>query len=544
MIRMRLQISGVKKQLSQWMARKTDSPSPGLETICVAFVALLAALSVGRGQMGLSSLSFSYAHQVLLFSHGHGWQTYLNWPPGYALLATPLHWLGLTPLRALWVISLLSFMIAAACVYRLACQGTDRRKARVATALFLLNPLMLQWANQVMTEMAFIAATLLAYDALGTVFFLQAEPTKKWRWVLAGIALALPFGLRIIGLLTAILGMATVALLLFLRREKRTNTILPLASAILLLFFLALRNLLFKNNLTGHGLTHLSRSDFPSALQGTLRLLLQEWLPVPAAFQSLLDHTTILALFFGLLLFFALINWKSYYTLLLTSYPVYYCLAFAYAYSHTRIDLLNERFVTPVIPFLSLALIFFWHESGKRLFVKPITKRGLSYLIYMLLLTILIKSALLGIKNQRDWDRRLSSQTIDYILHKLPKGVHCAGNRNQIQAFSLDYAFYQIPGIRPEDADYTVQRPEIWTRSSAIALWLEQDIRYILFFTGKTNSDLLLHTRGYGSYVDSLQTTMLPEMADKVVLNDGMVIKLQDAATLANCLDPSPAAEQ
>ena len=66
----------------------------------------------GRGGIGLTPLSYSYAHETLLMASGRmrdALTQYVLWPPGYSLIAVPIVWLGVSPIRATWLISVAAF---------------------------------------------------------------------------------------------------------------------------------------------------------------------------------------------------------------------------------------------------------------------------------------------------------------------------------------------------------------------------------------------------------------------------------------------------
>jgi len=485
--------------------------------------------------MGVESLSFSYAHQVLLFASGQGWQSYLHWPPGYSLSALAIHLFGLTPLRSLWIISLISYTCSAGLIFLLARRWTDGRKALIAVALFALNPVMLRWANQAMTEMIFMAVSLLTFYALERVYF-RAAALPRGGSFLAGCLLALPYWMRNIGLISVALGFIGLLSAFIYYKQKRRAVLVTGMMTLLTMLPLLLRNLLYKSNLTGHGLGNQPRADFMSALLDSLRLTWQAWMPLPETCKPWLAHSSLalaLLLLIGLAAFFSS---KRCFAGLLASYSMMYLLAFAYAYSHTRIDLLNDRFIVPIIPFLCLSLVLVWYEIERLPNIQAVVKKGMYLLIGVSTVFIAARGGQAMIKGFPDLADRLSIQTIRYFLQHANKGTTYAGNRNQIQAYSLDYPFYQIPGNRPEDADYMRGRRITWTRASAIRFWLEKDIRFVILFSGVNRDDPLLEARAYGSYVDSMRTVPLPEIASAIDLADGKVLHLADPQVLQDCL--------
>ena len=94
----------------------------------IFLLAVLAALTAGRGRMGMGPSSYDYAHQALLLASGRvgdGLGLFPTWPPGFALLLTPLVWLGLSPLRAAWGISIVAFGVTSCLTFAI-----GRRRAK------------------------------------------------------------------------------------------------------------------------------------------------------------------------------------------------------------------------------------------------------------------------------------------------------------------------------------------------------------------------------------------------------------------------------
>jgi hypothetical protein len=80
--------------------------------IAFSLAGLAAAVVAGRGRIGLTPLSYSYAHEALMMASGHmrdALTQYVMWPPGYPLMAAALVWLGVSAIRAAWLISVVAF---------------------------------------------------------------------------------------------------------------------------------------------------------------------------------------------------------------------------------------------------------------------------------------------------------------------------------------------------------------------------------------------------------------------------------------------------
>lgn len=518
----------------QWATMPEKRQSGPLWYMAIFIAAALLALWAGRGQWGLSSLSFSYAHQVLLFSSGQGISTYLHWPPGYAVLALPLHLFGMAPLQALWLLSILAFALLNVLLFSLTARFSNRIFASLAVVMTVLHPVLLLWANQVMTEMVFTAALLWAfYRSVITV----ERTSLDWKSALwTGLALAAPYWFRFIGIMVTVTGLGFLAVWAWLHKKKIWFAIASF-SALFCLPVLA-RNMLYMNTLSGHGLGNRPRADFANALSDTLSELEKAWLPLPQSLQAADWYRSIGFLLLLVLLLFLVWNRRNLWRLLLPAFPLLYMLGFAYAYSHARIDPLNERFVMPMVALLNVGLILSWHgwfSSGRKRF--PKTSRILAVAPIMMVTFIGLKGGKAITRGALLSNNVLAAETLSYLIDHVPPAGKIAANRNQISAYSLDYTYVAIPSNRPEDADYQEVHRATWTRASALRTWLDRDIRYVAFFLGQDQWDPMLAASAYGSYVDSLRTIKLAEIEKRFEFKDGLLLQLVAADSLKKLLD-------
>jgi hypothetical protein len=520
------------KTFDEWVTMPEKRQSDPLWHVAIFIAAVVLAVCAGRGHWGLSSLSFSYANQVLLFSSLQGLSAYLHWPPGYAILAIPLHFLGINPIQSLWLLSVLAFALVNVLVFVITSRFANRSSALLATALSLLHPVLLLWSNQVMTEMVFTAAMLWA---IFRVLLTIPDDQPAWKNVVTGLALAAPCWFRYIGVMVTVSGLVVLALWGVPQRKKKFIAVLLYTALFCVPVFV--RNLIFKSTIVGHGLGNKPRADFLTAFSDTCYEMAKAWFPLPQSWQSLPSLHGIGILLLLVAILFLILNRHSLSRLLPAGFPLLYVIGFAFAYSHARIDPLNERFVMPMVALLNIGGVLswdHWHEWAGKRFRK--TASTVSVALAGVVLYFCLKGGMAVANGAMLSNNVLASETIAYILKNVPPGSSIAANRNQLSAYSLQYMHVTIPSNRPEDVDYQQVFRAVWTRRTALRSWLDRDVRYVAFFLGEDQWDPMLAASAYGPYVDSLRTLALPEIGKKYEFRDGVFLQLARPDTLQKLL--------
>jgi hypothetical protein len=353
--------------------------------------------------------------------------------------------------------------------------------------------------------------------------------------MLTGLALAAPYWFRYIGIMITVSGLSVLAIWAWAYRKKRIFTVIGFTS----LFCLPVlaRNLIFKSTIAGHGLGNKPRADFLTAFSDTMYETAKAWLPLPQSWQSLPSLHSLGILLVVVLILYLLLNGKNMYRLLVVGFPLLYSIGFAFAYSHARIDPLNERFVMPMVILLNMGLVLSWHRWNDEIGTRyRKTARTASAALAGIAFFFCLKGGIAIARGEMLKDNVLASETIAHILKQVPPASHIAANRNQLAAYSLQYTHVTIPSNRPEDADYQEVFRAVWTRRMALRTWLERDVRYVAFFLGKDMWDPMLAVSAYGPYLDSLRTMSLPEIGKRYEFKDGVLLQLARPDTLNRLL--------
>ena len=166
--------------------------------------------------------------------------------------------------------------------------------------------------------------------------------------------------------------------------------------------------------------------------------------------------------------------------------------------------------------------------------------RFANIILAFLCFIVMVRGFLFIIKGSSLPSVNYSPSTIDYIRKHLPKGTSIAGNRfgYQILAYTLDYEYVEIPFEDPFNSYYTrAYGLELWSRKKAIKVFLEQEVRYVVFFMGEYNEDPFLEVGAYGQYVSSMLTEHLPEIHERSKTPDGILISLVTKEELRSIYD-------
>lgn len=107
----------------------------------------------------------------------------------------------------------------------------------------------------------------------------------------------------------------------------------------------------------------------------------------------------------------------------------------------------------------------------------------------------------------------------------------------QLAATSLRYHVLSMPFDDPTNDDYTRAYGVVpWTRAAALRTFVQMGVRYVVFFLGRADPEPYLERGWYGSYVGSLVSASLPEVAAMTRLADGIVVTLGPETRLIQML--------
>lgn len=299
-----------------------------------------------------------------------------KFPFGFPLLLAGVEWLVPGDMLAMKALVLILYVMAMPLVYLLmrrytesrdAAHSADSRRGIVVTLFSLLNPLLLTFSHQVMTEVPYLLVSVLALIAIEGA----SEGGRKQ----GGRALLIALTFSAIAVWIRVLGLALFAaamLSYIVRREFRRGVSVGLGCLVALAVLQALggglvgSSYLAKVSQLNPDMPELGGVDLPG-LAGSHRFLgnLERYglggylsavlLPLPAGhFFSLLGHTSLRLLSLAVIVVLAAGWWRQY-----SERPLVplYCLFYLGFLLLAPARSASPRYLVPVIPFLLLFLM-------------------------------------------------------------------------------------------------------------------------------------------------------------------------------------------
>lgn len=464
-------------------------------------LAVAMALLCTRGAMYLFPVSYDYAELALQIGHGELQGAYPG-PFLHSLLAAPLVALGVPAVRALWVLSLVSFGTCATLLFLLGRRLEGPGLGLFAAALFTLTYTDLRFANAATSEMLFLA--LLLAGVVATDAYAENPEPAPWHGPALGLLLALPVASRYVGVFVGPLCLAY----LVLQKRQPTRPALAYGGALAALVLYYLNTL---GSAAGEPM-----DTFGSALTSLLYEVGRAWIYLPGLFHPTPDHRTVTAVLVAVA--WALLVAVSLRTprgAFLVAPGLAYLLFFAFMASHTHIDAIDARYALPLIPFLIVAVAV----AGRQ-------RPRLKALGLLFLAVTALQGGRMVVAGYVPPDGLWSPATLQ-ALQALPPSTTVAGSRygRQLRTVRLDLPFVQIPFQDPFNADY-LKGLELWDRRTALQAFVQEDVRAVVLFAGRENRDPYLEEHCYGSYVEELLRGEHPEAARVERLPDGVVVTL------------------
>lgn len=492
-----------------------------MPTLVFVFAVAMALLCT-RGAMYLFPVSYDYAELALQIGRGDLQGAYPG-PFLHSLLAAPLVVLGVPAVRAMWVLSLVSFGACATLLFLLGRRLKGQGLGLFTAALFTLTYTDLRFANAATSEMLFLA--LLLAGVVATDAYAENPEPARWYGPALGLLLALPVASRYVGVFV---GPLCLAYLVLTRRR-------PLAPALTYGCALAALVLYYLNTLGSAAGEPMD--TFGSASTSLLYEVGRAWIYLPGLFHPTPDQRTLTAVTVAALwALVAAVAVRGPRAAFLVAPGVAYLLFFAFMASHTHIDAIDARYALPLLPFLVVAAaVAFWRHPRLKIL-------GLVFLAVTAL-----QGGRMVVAGYRPPDGLWSPATLQ-ALQALPPGTTVAGSRygKQLRTVRLDLPFVQIPFQDPFNADY-LKGLELWDRRSALGAFLQEDVQAVVLFAGRENRDPYLEEHCYGAYVEQLLRGEHPEAVRVERLPDGIVVtlappeRLRELLASAGAGGPAPA---
>jgi hypothetical protein len=231
-----------------------------------------------------------------------------------------------------------------------------------------------------------------------------------------------------------------------------------------------------------------------------------------------------------LLMVVALSNRQARYILLLV---VAYLIAFAIAESITRLDLVNYRFIYPIVPLIVIGIFVIVDNVGRTLFVAEARPLGifLKFGLKTLAALTIIAGANVVYQGFLPDDFRYGPKTIAAISRQLKAGDNVLVNRFglQLSMFRPDVMITMVPFGDPCNGNYMeAYGIHLWTRDQFAETVSRLHIRYVVFFRGRDDSD---PCDEYGPFMKSVFVGRDSLVESVQSLPDGRIITLRHVLT-------------
>ena len=205
---------------------------------------------------------------------------------------------------------------------------------------------------------------------------------------------------------------------------------------------------------------------------------------------------------------------------------LFYIFVFSIFESITRLDLVNYRFIHPIVPFVFIA--FFVRIKKINQYIS-IIKLRMPNLIYVIAFLIFGLSCVKILKGSGVSDFNYSPQTLNHISQALESNAAILTNRfgDQVGIFRDDLKVHLIPFTDKANAGYTeAYGVKVFNQETFNSFVKKNEIIAVVFFMGPNKRDPFLNAGEYGEFVnDYIKNTCYGECQVRD-FNDGFVLLL------------------
>lgn len=505
----------------------------------------LVGLYVCSAQIGFGSMTFGHLGDAMAFAESLTLKSISPlYPFGYPALLGLISLFGISVVHAailLNVISNIGLVIVVGVLIR-----SETIWCRVLTlmALSLSSGLSTHflhlWAEAPFT---FLSIAALAYYQKLSTAELSGNPPKAMQMIVLAALCMAPVYVRYVGIFIPITVSVLFTFQAFDLRSNWRQSLKTLSAywafglaSICFALPLILKNLLIHDGLTGHPVGVSAAYDFKTALitmvEATgaygLNLDYVSRAPILNKCQHFIQAGTLIWTIILFTIILQRLREPSFIRTLVVA-CISYILIFSYAQSITRLDLINYRFIHPIVPLMivSVTLVCFMdhHVGEKNRLVDSFKKIILFGTIAIVVAGGLVRVSL-PIEKMSDF--QYSPETLTWVKNNLPKSSVVLVNRfgDQIRIVRSDIVSFMIPFIDPMNAGYTeAYGVELWNEASFKAIIKNRNVNYIVVFLGSNNTDVFWEEGWYGE-----EMSRLLHIAETqgTRLSDGFAIEVKD----------------
>jgi hypothetical protein len=453
-------------------------------------------------------------------------------PFGYNLaLAVPLL-LGIDPTNCALLINIISIVLSILFIYLICTLLLPPATSFGATAVIALNWLFLKINCRLGPEPLFVFTMLAATFFLLKRYINYNRPSAR-NAILLGVLATLPVYIRYIGIVFTFISILFVIVETCIRRKTKgiyRESLALITTPGTLVILLISYNYAASGVYSGHPIGISPAYTFPRALYYIVSGICLDTVFPFILYKSRIS--SIIAFFVSTALLLVLLQASVRYRTvrLFAWFTSAYVMALAIAESITRIDLISERFIYPVFPFVVLGTFFLAHETRTQL----TSHRPVKVFIYCFLLacavSILPTAYFIARGDQSGFC--YSPQTIRSVKASFSPNENIFVNRYgaQIGIYRPDLHSHMLPFLDPVNGHYT----EFYgihplSRDEFIKEMKIFGIHKMVFCLGHSgDGDSFIDNDYYGAFMKDIFSGHDPLVENIEFLPDGRIIILRN----------------
>ena len=455
-------------------------------------------------------------------------------PFGYNMVLAPPVFLRIDPIHCALLVNIISISLSIVLFYFICAFWFRPAAALGISAIFAFNPLFLQVNSVLALEPLFVFTTLAATFFLLRRYINYNRPSVGIA-ILLGFLVTLPVYVRYIGIVFTAVSIFYVISETFLRRETKgvfREAFALIATSATLVVVLIAHNYAVSGVASGNPIGLTPAYTFSGALFHMLTdICMDSRFPLPIFFLSyslrIIPSFLISAVLLSVLLL-ASVRYRA--LRIFAWFTGAYVIAFAVAESITRIDLINGRFIYPVIPFLVLGTFLLVRKAPTLL---PSQRLGkILTVCFVLICSASILPSVSEIVRGGQVESNYSPQTVRAVMSSFSPNEHIFVNRfgAQINIYRPDLRSHMVPFIDPANGHFTeAYGTHLLSRNEFIDEMKIFGIRKMVFCLGFTgNGDFFLNDDYYGAFMKDIFSGHDPLVESIQFLPDGRIITLRN----------------
>jgi hypothetical protein len=491
--------------------------------ILIALLAVLFAILLTRGHVGFASMSFGFLGEANKLSNGFSiFELWPGEPFGYQIIISIItQFFTFTTVQAGYYLNILCFFFTIYCYAKLLFSIKFFSRIEVIAILIAYSfySQSLWHATNIWVEAPYTLITI--------CYFAYLASSKKGafgkNFVLILIAI-LSMYFRYIGIVLVGVSVVYVIHCYFYRKINIYQLLALAIFSISMIFPLLYRNYQITGVLTGHALSVAPAYTLDTALVAVIYECMR-WLPITL---PNFIFTNNLYISYVISFIFMVVMTKKWFVIekfeieLVKFYPSAYIVIFAIFESITRLDLVNYRFIHPIIPFV---FIIFFVNLKKINQLNLFVNKAPNFIV-ICAIVILCIACVKMLKGSKVSDFNYSPHTLDYISKNITPDGAILTNRygDQVGMMRSDIKVHLMPFTDQLNGGYTeAYGVKLLDNKSYNEFRLINNINNVVFFMGVDGQDSFLNANEYGEFISDYVKNQCFEECKVLKFKDGFI---------------------